>query len=435
MRGLSSGSQISFTYRAHAGAMDQTADVAPVDDRIPMLADPAVPATDLLGDGAAEIVATVVEPLGAEVERIRPTGTSYYPGRSLLVEHEVSVRWADGKRTKETVVLGAGRTPPEGALTVSDGTHDIVVWRGTADPWLPGYGPAMDPAVVGPLLADLGYPAVDVRTKLRAYRPGKRAVVEVTGEGLRAFLKVVRPHTAEALHERHQRLAGPVPVPASMGWSEEHGIVVLQALPGRTVRQVLQTSGSLPGPKALTGLLDALPDPGDDDDRGAMWRGEEFADHIATILPPVGDRVAALAGGMAPFEAEARATPTVGVHGDFYEAQVLTDGGRVVGLLDVDTFGAGRRVDDLATYVGHLVVLATTDPRREARINAHALKLLAGFDREVDPALLRAGIAGVILGLATGSFRVLESRWQVHTEHRIALAEQWLASADAARNG
>ncbi|WP_341854822.1 hypothetical protein [Brachybacterium sp. GPGPB12] len=46
------------------------------------------------------------------------------------------------------------------------------------------------------------------------------------------------------------------------------------------------------------------------------------------------------------------------VHGDFYEAQVFVQDGRVVGLLDIDTVGPGRRADDLACLLAHLSVLA-----------------------------------------------------------------------------
>jgi Ser/Thr protein kinase RdoA (MazF antagonist) len=126
----------------------------------------------------------------------------------------------------------------------------------------------------------------------------------------------------------------------------------------------------------------------------------------------------------------------VPVHGDLHEAQLLLDGGRIAGLLDVDTFGLGRRVDDLATYLGHLAVLATTMPRARSRVNAHARRLLAGFDRTVDPALLRAAVAAVVLGLATGPFRVLEPGWRAHTGTRLALAEGWLtAGPDGVRSG
>lgn len=406
-------------------------DVSP--DLLPALADPAVPAAHLLGPGAEEVVAAALAAVGATVESTTPTGTAYHVGRSLTVEHRVRVRWADGRRSTEAMVLSAGRRAPAGALVLGDGDHEVVVWRVPADPWLPGLAPVLDPATVGGLMEDLGLPGRDLRCHLRAYRPGRRAVVEVTGPGVRTFLKVVRPSRAEALHRRHQALAGAAPVPASLGWSPDHGVVALQGLGGRTVRHVLQTTGATPTAGALVSLLDALPDAGPD--AGTSWRAEEFAGHVGAVVPELADRAGALAGALAPYEAEAVAQPPVPVHGDLYEAQLLVDGGRIVGLLDVDTYGTGRRVDDLACYVGHLVVLGLADPTCRARSDAHARRVLGGLDAVTDPALLRAAVAGVVLGLATGPFRVLEPRWADRTAERLAVAEQWLQSADDVRHG
>lgn len=399
------------------------------DRTIPILADPAVPAHDVLGDGATDVLAASLAAVDATIERSRAVQTTYHPGQSLTVRHQVKVRWADGTRTDESMVLSSGRKAPEGAFVVSDGEHDVVVWRVPHDPWLPGMAPALDPARLGPLLAELGFEAQQLRTNLRAYRPGRRAVVEVTGRGMRVFLKVVRPKAVEALHRSHEMLAGHVPVPQSMGWSAEHGIVVLQALPGRTLREALLARFGVPGPGALIKVLDDLPPVDVTEAPAPDWRAHEFAGILGSVAPFLAERVDALADALDPYEARAADEPIVPVHGDYYEAQLLVDGGSVRGLLDVDTFGAGRRVDDLATMIGHLSVLAIGSPRR-VTIERYASRLLDGFDRLVDPGLLRAAVAGVVLGLATGSFRVLEPAWEEHTDRRVRLAEEWLASAD-----
>ena len=51
------------------------------------------------------------------------------------------------------------------------------------------------------------------------------------------------------------------------------------------------------------------------------------------------------------------------MHGDFYESQLLVDGGSVAGLLDVDTAGRGARIDDWSTMLAHLVLLEHVLPR------------------------------------------------------------------------
>ncbi|NLD77648.1 MAG: aminoglycoside phosphotransferase family protein, partial [Acidimicrobiales bacterium] len=343
---------------------------------IPILNDPAVPSDDLLGDGAPAVIGAVLDAVEATVVRSRPAQTTYYAGRSLTVRHEVKVRWADGSHTDESIVVSAGRKPPRDAMTITDGDTEIVAWRVPHDPWLPGLAPALSPEAMSDLFERLGLPSKDLRSKLRAYRPGRRAVVEVTGPGARAFLKIVPPRKVEKLHRQHEALAGPLPVPASLGWSEEHGIVVLQALPGRTLREAMLAGFGLPDASALLATLDRLPavDDATPDDVPVDWRAHEFADLIGNVAPELDRRLLGLADGLRPFESRAAQEPVVPVHGDFYEAQLLVDGGRVTGLLDVDTFGAGRRVNDLATMIGHLSVLALGSPKRAA-IERYAARL------------------------------------------------------------
>lgn len=407
----------------------------------PTLDDEVLPTRHLLGEGAIDVLTAAYESSGLTVVSAVPTQTTYHPRRSLTVLHEVRLRAADGSMTTERVGLAVGRSTPKGATVLSDGDHNLIVWQVPADPWLPGFAPAMRPADIAPVLASLDLTAPTVNTRLRAYRPGRRAVIEAYGSGMRAFVKVVKPSAAEALHHRHVLLADSLSVPHSLGWTADHGLVVLQALPGRTLRQVLLSGLPLPGPAALTAVLDSLPDPtevvGDATAPTVNWRAHEFAEFICSVAPDLAERVRALAERLDRFEQLAADEPIVAVHGDFYEAQLLVDRAAITGVLDVDTFGFGRRVDDLATMVGHLVTLAIGSPNRTS-IERYALRLLDGFDREVDPALLRAAIAGIVLGLATGPFRVLEPRWHHHTENRIACAETWIESAErvaAARRG
>jgi hypothetical protein len=403
--------------------------MAAVDTDLPLLADPKVGAEHLLGDGATDVLQAVLGSVGATVERHAPTQTAYQPGRSLTVVHRAKVRWPDGRRTDEDLGLAYGKAAPGGALVLGNGAEQIVAWRVPADPWLPGLAPVVDPAAVGELLAGVGYPvAGELRTHVRAYRAGRRAVVEVSGRGVRAFVKVVRPHKAAALHDAHVALAAHLPVPRSLGWSPEHGVVVLEALPGRTLRDALAGSFGLPGAGSLLAVLDRLPAPPSGAPRPLDWRAAEFAGLVAVVVPHLAARLDALVAGIAPYEERAAAESLVPVHGDFYEAQLMVDGGAVTGVLDVDTFGLGRRVDDLATMIGHLSVLALGWPQRR-RVEDYAARLLDGFDQVVDPAMLRAAVAAVVLGLATGSFRVLDPDWAIHTERRVALAEAWLESA------
>jgi hypothetical protein len=118
------------------------------------------------------------------------------------------------------------------------------------------------------------------------------------------------------------------------------------------------------------------------------------------------------------------------VHGDFYESQLLVDGGAVVGLLDVDTAGAGARIDDWATLLAHLAVQEQLQ-RAPATTAAYAAGLLRDAHLRWSPADLAARVAARLVGLATGPFRVQQAGWRVRTEQRVALAERWTTDLTA----
>ena len=62
------------------------------------------------------------------------------------------------------------------------------------------------------------------------------------------FVKVVRPSQVEALHQLHAALAE-LPIARVLYWDAELGIVVLEALPGRSISRCLEDqAGSPPRP-------------------------------------------------------------------------------------------------------------------------------------------------------------------------------------------
>ena len=147
---------------------------------------------------------------------------------------------------------------------------------------------------------------------------------------------------------------------------------------------------------------------------------------LGAVAPELRPRLDALTSAL---EAADRGThDLVPVHGDFYEAQLLVDGGAVVGLLDVDAAGGGHRIDDWATLLGHLAVLEQVLPcpgaaaRYRRRIEAAALERWPA--RQVRPR-----VSAVLVGLATGPFRVQQAGWPEVTSQRLALAEEWAAPA------
>ena len=118
-------------------------------------------------------------------------------------------------------------------------------------------------------------------------------------------------------------------------------------------------------------MLDRLPAEMVNGGRNRSWldRVGHYATVVGAVVPDQAARVERLASTIA---AEAGTGPTVPVHGDFYESQILVEGGRVCGVLDVDAARTGDRLDDLGCLIGHLSVLAQLDHARPARSTASA---------------------------------------------------------------
>jgi aminoglycoside phosphotransferase (APT) family kinase protein len=174
----------------------------------------------------------------------------------------------------------------------------------------------------------------------------------------------------------------------------------------------------------LVDLLDRIPATDAGGSPGPASRVAEHARLIGAVAPDLRSRLDALAAAMADVPAE----PVVPIHGDFHSSQVLVDGHRVTGLVDIDTAGMGARSDDFAGFLAHLSVLALGSPRRGG-FDRYGASLIRIFDRIVDPVGLRLRVAASIVGFATGPFRVQLDDWRGATADRIALAERWLDAA------
>jgi hypothetical protein len=383
----------------------------------------------LLGEDAAGILAVAVDASGGELRTWGPRQVTHQPGRSTVVQYRAEVAWPDGDASAETIVAATGSRIPPGAAVLDDGTTQVAVWRWPVDPSLPGLTAALDRGRVAALLDDLGVDGGTIQLRVRAYRPGRRAVVEATGRRGHLFLKVVRPATVEALHHTHRSLAAHLPVPDSLGWTAD-GILVLPGLGGRTLRELLRSGRStLPPPATVDALLDRLPvDLTAGPRRRDLLEGaEHHATVIASVLPSLQAKLEDLLADL--HRRDLAGHDVVAVHGDLYEAQLLVDNGRLTGLLDVDTAGSGHRIEDIANLCAHLSVLALVSDRSKV-IKRYGAALLAHAETRFDRADLRARIAAAVIALATGPFRVLEANWAHGTERRLDLAAQWLGGPD-----
>ena len=354
----------------------------------------------------------------AEVLSWRVRQVHHRPGRATTATWEVRVRDLAGERVE---LLG---------LRVRADDLAPQLWRFPDDPDLPGLAAATDERCVRAMLDRCGVDPGPVDLRVRAYRPGRRAVVEVRTPAARAFVKVVRPSALTAMAERSRLLlAAGLPV-ARVLLAQDDGRLLLEALTGTSLRARLREGADpAPGGAELVELLDLLPPTLCALPRRASWTDDvqHHAAVTAGVLPDQADRCRQLADGVRA--AVDDDVPDEPVHGDVYEAQLLLSGGRVSGLLDVDTAGPGRRADDLACLLGHAHVLAHSEPAHAGTTVALARRWLAGFDRRVDPVDLRARTAGVVVSLATGPHRVHAAGWPDLTRARLDLAEQWLAAA------
>ena len=381
----------------------------------------------LTGPRAPDLLRALLDDSGEEPVTWRVRSVDHRPGSGTTVTWSVTTRGPAGDR-RQLLAAATGVAAAPGALRREQDGVEVLLWRFPHDPGLPALPTALDEDAVRELLLSYGVAPGPLRLDLRTYRPGRRAVVEVQALRRRLFLKVLRPKVVFDLHDRHRILStAGVPVPRSLGATGQ-GLLVLDALSGTPMRTRLREGGApVPEGRAVLDLLDRLPAAVCELPRRPSWTDSvsHYAAVTAAALPSEADRCRELAAAVV---ARTFGSPAgVPSHGDLYEAQLLLDGARISGLLDVDTVGPGRRSDDLACLLAHVAVLAQLEPTHRATSTAVVDRWLATFDRVVDPLELRARVAGVVVSLATGPHRVQQDRWEDVTRERLDLAEAWLA--------
>lgn len=401
--------------------------MAPVVDH-PNLHDPDVPGLQsLLGGEARLILDAAVSPVGARVTDARIRQVTYRPGRSVTVEYRALVDGpAPSPPSKESFVAVSGGELPESVAVVEADDFAVGVWRYPDDPELPGLRSVADAVPARKLLDSVGVPPGSVRIRRRSYRPGRRAVLELVTPSARVFAKVVRPVRVASLQAIHRAAASNVAIPRSLGWSPESGIVMLEAMRGRTVRSLLEKRRrGLPAPGALVSVLDQLPDPPVAGSNAASPSVGSRASRHAVLLRAILPRRAALIDHVLDRVRNAPESEPVAIHGDFHSAQLLVRDGHVSGIIDVDTLKRGQRAEDLGRFIAHLSALRLAG-KLGADADAYRESLVEHFRGVVHPSQLASEVAVSLLGYATGPFRVMEPEWERGALRRIELADDWL---------
>jgi hypothetical protein len=340
-----------------------------------------------------------------------------------------------------TTALGG---PPAGTLPVEAVTDDgdqlrVGVWRWPFDPVMTGLRDAVTPSSVARFLGDLAHGSLQLTVLV--YRPAQRAVVRAVDErGTVFYVKALVPRATRRLVERHERLAAAgVPVPAIIRRDDERGLIAMPELAGPTVRdRIRQGSRYLPPPDEYETVLRSFAATELPRSRPAMGRvaaGLRHAAMLATVLDADHGLIERVVAHLEPAADRAAARTPVTIHGDLYEAQLITGTGRgrarrITGVLDLDDAGPGDPYDDRATVLGHLLErLADPGPRRTSMVRDYLLSLRREFGRHVDAEELDIVTAGVLVGLATGPFRIQSARWSEAVVRRLALAEHLLHHA------
>jgi len=382
--------------------------------------DPDLPAVEvLLGPDARGPIDAVLASGGHALGGFRMRQVTWWQGRSITVLYEAATDTGDAL---PQIVACAGSIPQGATVVEADGTR-IGLWAMPHDPRLPGLASILDARTLQPMLAGLGVSTGRMAVRLRAYRPGRRAVVQVDTDRTRLFVKLGRPGAIRHLHDTHLAMNRVLPVPRSLGFDPELGILVMPSGRGATLRETIDGSGALPGAEALDSLIARVPAPvGEGETRSPIRRLGSLTEVLARIVPDQAGRLEDLVGRIGD-EGDG---PSVPAHGDFHDGQLLIEDGAITGLLDVDTHGLGHPADDPATMLGHLRSRQSHAPQPE-RLAGYADELARRWSSRVDPDELARRTAAVMLGLATGPFRVQQGDWPHRVRERVARAEAALA--------
>jgi hypothetical protein len=376
-----------------------------------------------------ELLVAATRAAGAQLRSSRLRSVHHRPGRSRSALYDATVAVDGAERQVVLVTHTDTRGFPEDALVLEDGDAQAAVWRFPNDPYLPGLPSALSPERVRELLDQLGGPPGRLALRTRAYRPTRRAVVEVEVHGEVAgrilYLKILSGKRSRAVARRHRTLldAG-LPVPGLIGVAEAQGIVALEALGGPTLAQALVADAPLPDPAAFLDLAERFASSGVDGSRDPR----AFADpvrHVALLAAHAPDRAAEISS--LAEEAAAVTGPLVGVHGDLHAGQLLLGpDGAITGVLDVDGAGQGYLAHDAGNLLAHLEAFGDLQPAARDRAHAFTARLRDAYAEVVDPVMLDRAAAASWIGLATGAHRAQEPGWRDELSRRLDRAAELL---------
>lgn len=385
----------------------------------------------LTGPDVGPLLHTAVQHAGGELQHWQLDHVDQTPEQSTTATYLATVAWPHGERTELLGVSARSGGPTSSdanADIFADGSRRVAVWLYPWDPDLPGLARAAFPDRMADVLNSghvLPRPVVGEQVSLAmiGYRPRRRAVVKAVVESQVFYVKVLRERLFDdVLHKHRVLLDAGLPAPQVAMTTDDH-LLVTRELPGHSLAKALFFDGDPCRAEDLIGLLDAMPPSVAQLERRPPWSHAVayYGRLVSAPLPEVEEEVRWIVHHVERGLAHCPPgnEPT---HGDFHEGQVRVEGGRIVGILDVDTIGPGRRADDLACLIGHLSTIQRMNAQQEAKVRDLLARWVPVFDARVDPVELRLRAAAVILSLATGPYRGQEPDWVEQTHQMVRSA-------------
>ena len=327
-----------------------------------------------------------------------PAGTVSFRSREPLSTGSVTGFDVTGDDGAHVYYLDTSALPvaQETGLALHEEGSDAVtarIWLHPADPHLPALAPVAFDHAAEALLARLGI-AQTAFPEMRAYRPGRRAVLRIaTTEGA-VWVKVVRPSRTSRIVSAHAAFhAAGVPGPAVRGWAPE-GIIILDEATGTPAPDVAWE------PERLLDEVDGVRERIGAVNLDVPVRG--VATRLDWYAARAGVTATSLVSGIRSLTAERDAGPRGVVHGDLHFGQMfLDDAHRLSAVIDVDTAGHGLLAEDPAAFLAHAAASATlTHGGSERRVWALAD---GAMQRWGDDPGVRALTATHLLGHALGA--------------------------------
>jgi hypothetical protein len=311
------------------------------------------------------LIRSMLEAVGITVNDVRAISAEVL-GDGMVTGHEVDIEHEDGMRTHVLYVDNEtrNREPREDVTRERLPSGEWVdIWVYPADPALPALATAVFPETAAVILARIGRESAGATVAVRAYRPGKRAVLEVRAGTRSTFLKVVPPSRVQRIAERHQQWRDHgIPVPRVLTWSSE-GLLALEQAPGTAANTVVDDLGD--------DFLDAVAElrrrvggiPSSEPARSSpLTRVGWYERTLAGLAPELAERAGALGRRVSALRDAVGDNPRPQtIHGDLHPSQLFLDlenPRHILGVLDIDTAGWGDPADDEAALWAHLVTTA-----------------------------------------------------------------------------